>query len=186
MNPKRKNKGQAGIAKKPIIIGIDNGQKGAIAIITPCGEVEVWPMPVISVGTKKVYDELSIDNIVNMYDAHVLTDMQPHAFIEKAQAMPKQGGVSMFNFGVGYGLIRGMLVAGRVPYTIVRPQEWQKEMLQGESKDDTKAASILVAKRMFPGISLKRTDRCRKDCDGMSDALLIAEYGRRTLSGKNS
>ncbi len=34
-------------------------------------------------------------------------------------------------------------------------------------------------------MSLKRTDKCRIDSDGMADALLIAEYGRRRLCANN-
>lgn len=157
-----------------IVIGIDNGLKGAIAVIAP-DDTYVVPMPVIKYGkSKKIYYENQIRCII--------IDANPnHAFIEKAQVMPKQGGVSMFNFGVGYGMIRGMLVALGIPYTIVRPQEWQKVMLAGVDRSNTKAASILIAKRLFPKVSLRASERCRTDSDGMSDALLIAEYGRRLL-----
>jgi hypothetical protein len=38
---------------------------------------------------------------------------------------------------------------------------------------------VEVAKRLFPGVNLLPSDRCRKESDGMSDALLICEYARR-------
>jgi len=44
-----------------------------------------------------------------------------------------------------------------------------------------KNSSIEVAKRLFPGIDLRRTERSRKDDDGLAEALLMAEYARRTL-----
>lgn len=165
-----------------IIIGIDNGLSGAISVITP-DNIYVVPMPVIKSGkTKNVYDEQIVYH--TFFNAACSTpDRQgnAHAFIEHAQAMPKQGGTSMFNFGVGYGLIRGMLVALGIPYTVVHPRVWQKVMLAGVNKDNTKAASIIIAKRLFPDVSLRRTEKCRTDSDGMADALLIAAYGQRTL-----
>jgi len=83
-----------------------------------------------------------------------------------------------------YGLIEGVCIGVGIPYTIVPPREWQKVMLSGVSKKlNTKAASILIAKRLYPGVSLRATERCTTDHHGMSDALLIAEYGRRTKGG---
>jgi hypothetical protein len=52
-------------------------------------------------------------------------------------------------------------------------------MLEGTQGDDTKQRSIIAAKRLFPEVSLRRTERSRKDDDGISDAILLAEYGRR-------
>jgi hypothetical protein len=44
---------------------------------------------------------------------------------------------------------------------------------------DSKKASILVAKRLFPEIRLARTEKSKLPDSGMADALLIAEYARR-------
>ena len=77
-----------------------------------------------------------------------------------------------------------------VKYDLLKPwntlDEWQKDILKGvpHGPGETKSASITVAKRLFGGVSLKRTAKCRKDCDGMADALLLAEYGRRIHEGK--
>lgn len=39
-----------------------------------------------------------------------------------------------------------------------------------------------VLEKHWPGVPLRRTDRCKKDHDGMAEALLMAEYARRHLS----
>ena len=99
------------------------------------------------------------------------------ACVEHVSAMPGQGVTSMFNFGQNFGYIKGLLEAFQIPYELVRPQKWKKEF--GITGD--KNSSVEVCKRLFPGVSLRRTERCRKDDDGMAEALLMAEYARRRL-----
>lgn len=97
--------------------------------------------------------------------------------LEHVGAMPGQGVTSMFHFGENFGYIKGLLEAFQIPYELVRPQKWKKEF----SITGDKNSSIEVCKRLFPGVDLRRTDRCRKDDDGMAEALLMAEYAKRRL-----
>ena len=60
----------------------------------------------------------------------------------------------------------------------VRPAKWKKEF-SGTSDKNT---SIEVAKRLFPGVDLRRTERCTKDHDGKAEALLLAEISRRRVA----
>ena len=161
----------------PLVIGIDGGLRGGLAFLDGQGIFPVvLSIPILTVGkSKRVYDEQAIRKELWR------TLPSSHAFIESAQAMPKQGVSSMFKIGECYGLMRGLLAGLCIPYEVVRPREWQREMFKGVDSSDTKKASILVAKRLFPGVSLRRTHKCRTDSDGMADALLIAEYGRRRL-----
>lgn len=91
--------------------------------------------------------------------------------------MPGQGVTSMFSFGLNFGWIQGMLTAYGIPFELVRPQKWKKEY----SITGDKNTSIAVCKRLFPDVSLLPTERCRKESDGMAEALLMAEYARRKL-----
>lgn len=97
--------------------------------------------------------------------------------LEHVSAMPGQGVTSMFTFGQGFGWIQGVLTTLRIPFELVRPQRWKKEF--GVTGD--KNTSIAVCKRLFPGINLLPSARCRKEHDGMAEALLMAEYARRRL-----
>ncbi len=45
---------------------------------------------------------------------------------------------------------------------------------------DTKKTSINASRRLFPRVSLLRNSKCKTPHDGLSDALLIAEYARRS------
>lgn len=150
-------------------LGIDPGLKGGLAIIRG-QEVTVVPMPANGA-------ELDLNAIKSFISTHGPIDF---AVIEKVGAMPKQGSVSGFKFGKVAGMLEAMVVAFGIPYSLVRPQEWQKQMLQGtNSKDDTKTRGIQVCGRVFPSVSLLATSRSYVPHDGMSDALLMAEYCRR-------
>jgi crossover junction endodeoxyribonuclease RuvC len=91
--------------------------------------------------------------------------------------MPKQGVSSSFKFGMSFGKALGILETLQVPYDLVTPHKWQKEVFDSASKQDTKAMALDRARRLFPELtgSLRR----KKD-HNRADALLIAEYCRRT------
>lgn len=105
--------------------------------------------------------------------------MKALACVEKVGARPKQGVVSTFSFGKSAGFIEGVLVSCGVPYQLVVPRRWKHTF--GLNND--KSESIETCKRLFPGICLKRNDRCRVESDGMAEALLIAEFARRLHGG---
>ena len=145
-----------------IYIGIDPGKSGAMAVIFEGMERTVL-VP---------FDDREYTNVLRNLNSQIAK-----ACLEHVTAMPGQGVTSMFNFGQNFGYIRGLLEALQVPYELVRPQKWKKEF----SITGDKNSSIEVCKRLFPGIVLRRTERCRKDDDGLAEALLMAEYARRHL-----
>lgn len=150
-----------------IYLGIDPGMQGGIAILYP-DDLCISVMPEID------SDWTWFREIVRAYGARSF-----HAFVEKVHSMPKQGVASTFKFGTGFGFVRGLLVGLCVPVTLVTPQKWQSAMLAGENKDDKKSASRAVAARLWPDISFLKSSRSIKPHDGMCEAALIAEYGRR-------
>lgn len=145
-----------------VYIGIDPGKNGGIAII--------WSSHIRSV----VYSDNELIMLCEEFK-----DMDVICYLENVHAMPKQGVSSTFNFGLNFGFIQGVLKAYAIPYELVTPQKWKKEF----SCTSDKNTSIEVCKRLFPNVSLKATERCKKDHDGMAEALLIAEYGRRHYNG---
>lgn len=148
-----------------VFIGIDPGKSGALMAINDRGKI-VCSCP------------FGRDEYI-----HALSGLSSHfnckCVVEHVSAMPKQGCVSMFNFGENFGFIRGVLEALKIPYELVRPQKWKRVF----SCTSDKNTSIEVAKRLFPGAQLIRTSRCRKPDDGIAEALLMAEYSRRTQNG---
>jgi len=96
------------------------------------------------------------------------------AMIEKVHAMPGQGVVSTFNFGVSFGMLEGFLIGSGVPYERVTPQAWQKDYglfkLPGGSHTDKKNRHKALAHELFPDLNITHAT---------ADALLIADYCRR-------
>ena len=152
-----------------IYIGIDPGKNGGIAIL------RVENNQFVNAFTY-VFDETTL--VTMLYP--VRASYCCKCILEHVHAMPKQGVSSTFNFGMNFGFIQGVLKAYGIPYELVTPQKWKKEF----SCTSDKNTSIEVCKRLFPNVNLKATDRCKKDHDGMAEALLIAEYGRRHYNGR--
>lgn len=159
-----------------VFVGVDPGRQGAMAVLNDLsGMQRVNPLPLIG---GKEYDLNAIaEELVRIGIAL--------ACVEKLDAMPARLGGSYANFARGES--RGwawMLTALRIPYQLVPPRTWQKVMLAGTpTSADTKTRSIMAAQRLFPGVSLLPSPRAKKPSDGMSDALLLAEYARRVHSG---
>lgn len=102
--------------------------------------------------------------------------------VEAAQAMPKNGAVSMFNYGCGYGRILGVLEALKIPYQLVRSSKWSKPMLAGiESNVEGKERNVRAARNLNPEFVQAITKRTKPDM-GLIDAYLIAEWGRREFT----
>ena len=97
-------------------------------------------------------------------------------YIEKVHAMPKQGVASSFNFGVSFGLVRGFVIASRVPWDEVTPSKWQREMRCQSGGD--KSIPMDRAQRLWPDVKMNKTGRHQ-----VYDALLVAEYCRRSRLG---
>ena len=176
------------------VIGIDPGKNGALAVLGLNGAVfETRPMPLIA-GAKKSrpeYDIRSITNYLKGYRADCCLVMversQPLSMIRNPKGRPgpdafKPGSIAQFNRGVQRGF-EWLLTALEIPFQLVAPRSWMKVMHAGAPGDDTKQRSVIAAQRLFPGVDLRRTPRCRKADHGIAEALLLAEFGRRTRNG---
>lgn len=141
-----------------IYIGIDPGDSGAFAYVAD-GDYATYP-----------WDSEMFINALKVFKESGCV-----ACVEKVHSMPKQGVSSTFKFGKNAGYIEGVLDTLRIPYQLVQPEKWKKEYSLGNDKKN----SVIACKRLFPDVDLKRTEKCRKDDDGMAEALLMAEYARR-------
>lgn len=168
-------------------VGIDPGLKGAIAFLDGSDDtVRIKTTPTLGA---KDYDTKG------MY--HLLAEVylpNSHIFIEDVITIPGKTSIKAAKtIGRGAGLWEGLAAAMfNRPLTVIPAKEWQKAMFagiprrykkkrtaKGKLRLDTKLMSIIAAKRLFPDVSLRRTDKCKKDDHNMADALLIAAYGRR-------
>ncbi len=130
--------------------------------------------PTIAVGkSKRDYDIAEMKKILSRGDAKWV-------FIESQSARPGQGVSSTFKTGYGYGIWLGVITSCEISLNVVSPRTWTSKMLSGVPGDG-KDRNILAAKRLFPKTDLRKSERARKPHDGIADALLIAEYGRRQI-----
>jgi crossover junction endodeoxyribonuclease RuvC len=158
-----------------IYVGIDPGQNGGVAFVDEKNaESFVIPMP----------DIFEFNDLILGWEADFGIK---HVYVEKAQAMPKQGVTSMFTYGTHFGTLLGVLTAHKVPYTLVPPKEWQREMFKGtptkraEGMNKPKERALQIARRLFPKQNFLKTLRAQKPHDGMIDSILIAEACRRGI-----
>ena len=90
--------------------------------------------------------------------------------MEQVGAMPGQGSTSMFNFGEGVGIVKGVLGALQIPVRMVTPQRWKKSAgIAGRDKDAARSLAIQLHPEAAEYL------RRRKDV-GRADAIMIARF----------
>jgi hypothetical protein len=104
--------------------------------------------------------------------AYAVRERNPvYAVVERVSAMPKQGVTSSFRFGMGYGIVMGVLAASGVKIVDVAPGVWKKHFRLNSDKEKARALAI----KRFPNVDL----RLVKDA-GRAEALLMALWLRET------
>jgi hypothetical protein len=165
-----------------IIIGVDPGVSGGIAwgnIKT--GEYNSFKMP------ETQHDIFDVFKDIKLYHPMV------KAYIEEVSCRPGEGVKSVWTFSGNFHSIKMALVALEIPFTLVRPQVWQKKLsvsksgvpklnknatigektahqkLKYKAKKEHKNKLKSKAQQLFPK---------QKVTLYTADALLLVEYGR--------
>lgn len=119
--------------------------------------------------------------------------------IEDVHALFNSAAKATFSFGENKGMLIGLLCANKIPFVLVQPKEWQKELwinadyvydykqvknkrtgaIENKKVVNTKKTSINAAKRLFPSLDLRKSTKCKNIDDNKVDALLMSEYARR-------
>lgn len=156
-----------------MIVGIDNGVSGAIAILSGeihAAPVAMTPMPVQITKKGREVDVAAIKAWLSKFgewkDMRVIIE-------EPGGSKSASAAASMAH---SFGAIRGALAWAGISTVRITPQRWQKEML-GKCADN-KAAALTKARELWPAESWLASPLCRVAHDGMVDAVLIAEFGR--------
>lgn len=169
-----------------IRVGIDPGKKGALVEIVDGIVTKKCPTPLV----ENEYDIPSMNELIYEYVGK--DDVQ--VLLEDVHSL---GGVSaaanaslMENKGVWIGL----LMANKVPFTLITPKEWQSFSWNGVEKvlkekksekdrniTDTKATSLKAAQKLYPTVDLRKSSRAKNGDEGVIDALLMAHYAYHKL-----
>lgn len=188
-----------------IYIGIDPGISGACCVIGKDRAIAFIDTPIVTMKVGK--------SMKNSLDASACADIianimiesngECYAIIEKVQAMPgkphnkmgalienleqrSMGATSAFNFGKGFGIWLGILAAFKMPFEQVHPATWKRQLMQGMNTDADapnsarKNAARIRAIELYPRVAKQLN---LKKHHGRADALLLAEFGRRTYFG---
>ena len=145
------------------IMGVDPGLTGAISFYFPSApdRVSVEDMPIAGKGV----DCAAL--------ARRIAQLRPDvAIIELVGARPGQGVSSMFKFGVGFGMVQGVVAAAGVEMRFVTPAVWKRHFRLTADKEHARAFAI----QLWP--SCEKLGR-KKDA-GRAEAALIARYWAET------
>lgn len=141
-----------------LYMGSDPGKSGATAFLC---EGELW-----WVKHSETPHDITREIVTALARS---TPGEVFAIIESVHAMPGQGVSSTFKFGQSYGFLLGLLTALSIPYETVTPRKWQSYM--GCLTRGDKNVSKSRAQELFPDVKVTHA---------IADAILIAEYNRRT------
>ncbi len=147
------------------ILAIDPGASGGLVELYPDGKAVAHAM---------MDDPDLRDFIASFSQAAKQDGVRAVAYMELVGGYVGGNGApgsAMFNFGNGYGYIRGLLASNLLETHLVRPQTWQAGIpgLKGQEKPDRKRALKQHAARLFPSLKVTLLT---------ADALCIAAYAR--------
>jgi len=173
--------------------GIDPGVNGALVVLNQDGKLlEVFMIP--KVGSTTEVDKKALVEMFADFYARYGEDLK-HLVMENVHAIFGSAAGATFTFGGIVWAEETQLLTYGIPYTLVTPKEWQKEMWQGvtplrkpSKKDEktgkvregsilTKETTIIVVGRLFPNVDLTdpTKSRSKKIHDGIADDILLAE-----------
>lgn len=155
-----------------MILGIDPGRFGAVAVLDRDRLVHVFDMPIVTLQVNgKAKHRISPEMLVS--ELGMYRDAVTCAYVEKVSAMPGQGVSSMFAFGESLGIIRGIMAGLLIPCVLVPPSQWKKGVGLGAGKDAARA----LAAQTWP---LHAGEFSRVKDDGRAEAALIGLWGYKT------
>jgi hypothetical protein len=157
-------------------IGVDIGSKGALALLSPAGELlEIEDMPILRDGpaNRPNVNAPLLASIVHRWQATT-------AFVEFVSARPGEGPTGAFSFGRSRGVIEGVCAAVGLPVAFITPPAWKRAIGIPPGKDGAKDAARSEAIRRWPG---QAALFARVKDDGRAEAALIALAGLMKKGG---
>lgn len=158
-----------------MVIGIDPGLSGGIAMLKESGLVATAEMPIAmkGAGTGKVKNEVN-GAALNILLREWVAGQSDEVIVvvEQVSSMPEQGVASVMSLGDSRGCIRGVIAARGYPMHWVTPQRWKKHFGLQADKELARAKAI----QLYPEAPLSR-----KRDHNVAEAILIARFGWEVL-----
>lgn len=161
------------------VLGIDPGLAGYF-VVTDGIYLEHQPMVVT------VEKRIDFTRTWSYLDSCLKKHWKLRIYLERAVPMA-MGAKGAFSYGRNFEALVLAIERLGLPFTLVEPGKWTKEMHQGISSDlKPKAKSLIAVQRLFPQlVGMLPTKPKGGLHDGAVDALLIAGYGLRQLQGRD-
>ncbi len=160
-----------------LYLGVDNGLTGAICALSTEPGLAPVAMTVMPVQGKSKGNEVDCRALWKWLAALGRPDTLTAVLETPGKHSP--GAQALCSMWDSYGAIRAVLAVMGIKTIRITPQSWQKKMLVGCAKGETKAFAQTVARQLWPAESFLATSRSTKPHEGLIDSVLIAEYGRR-------
>jgi hypothetical protein len=161
--------------KTYLFVGIDGGLKGGISGIDREGNIIFkMEMPVFSSYYNTSELLILFEDLKEKYNLKVM--------LEEVMIIPmasKKGFTNMkaiANMKEMFGLMKGILLALKISFEVVRAVTWQKVIFLGVCAKDTKEASMKWCTQKYPNEDFRKNERCRVLHDGITDSVCMANY----------
>lgn len=148
----------------PRLFGVDPGVHGAMAELTPTGQLSLWPLPLtLAEGSRVRVRETGSLGRIRAGDV---------VFVEEMWCRPQDSPYSMLPLWTLAGAIAGAALAKGARVEYVSAREWKKWAgILGREKWE----SVRVSMEMVGGLRLLKKDHDK------ADAILVAVYGANRM-----
>lgn len=167
---------------KLMVGGCDIGKLGAIVLQRHENSIKkpvLFSFPLLK---GKEIDLPSVSNFLYSYKEEISMFV-----VEDVHSIYGAGAKANFQFGRALGMIEGILSSYSIPFVKISPKQWQEFAFSGvrkilikkkgkKDKIDTKAMALVAAKRLYPKLDLRKSERSVKADSGIVDALLMSHY----------
>ncbi len=176
-----------------IYMGIDPGGDGCITWMDQKHFLDFEFLKDLKIGK-----EWDLNGLKNFFKEFEKKDI--HVVLEGVNCDPQWTAKTNWSLSRCLTMLETIMSCYNIPYTLIKPRVWQKEMFQGVSEIrkpskvnkngvtvrgrlDTKKMSILAAQRLFPNVTMKKPLKNGKWSknyhDGKTDSVLMCEYCKR-------
>ena len=149
-------------------ITVDPGKKGGLVVLRDGDIIDC---------RKMINDYMALHAFIK--EIAIIANRNPlYAIVEQVHSMPKQGVVSAFTFGQGYGALLMAFASLDIPVYFVTPQRWMKDLGLKRSKETSKLtwkkALQEYAKAVWP-----ETDPTLETADALLIALWVLQKEKK-------
>lgn len=159
-----------------IYVGIDNGISGACTVLA--GKT-IFAWTAMPCQTTRKGTEVNVKELYRWLHETIPSQQLNRTTFTVEEPGGAKSYTAAVSMAASFHSIRAMLDLMQVRWHRITPATWQKVMLPGCEKGDTKRMALEMVGRLWPLEDWLRTSKCSTPNSGAVDAALIAEYSRQ-------